>query len=89
MAEYQPLSDDEMKKELETLPNWEVRDGWLRREYKTPGFPHSLLLANTIGYLAEAGLAPPGSFRRVRPGHGQAAHPPGQRPHSARRGPGT
>jgi 4a-hydroxytetrahydrobiopterin dehydratase len=54
MSEYQPLSDDEVKKELESLPNWEVRDGWLRREYKTPGFPHSLLLANTIGYLAEA-----------------------------------
>src|SRR6202035_1740091 len=54
MAEYQPLSEDELKKELESLPHWEVRDGWLRREYKTPGFPHSLLLANTVGFLAEA-----------------------------------
>src|SRR3984957_11320826 len=54
MSEYKPLSDDEVKKELESLPHWEVRDGWLRREYKTPGFPHSLLLASTVGYLAEA-----------------------------------
>jgi 4a-hydroxytetrahydrobiopterin dehydratase len=54
METYQAVSDAELKKELESLPGWEVRDGWLRREYKTPGFPHTLLLVNTIGYLAEA-----------------------------------
>ena len=43
-----------MNNELESLPGWEVRDGWLRRKYKTPGFPHTLMLVNTIGYLSEA-----------------------------------
>lgn len=54
MSEDKLLTDEEIQRELETLPGWEVRDGWLRRKYKTPGFSHTLLLANTIGYLAEA-----------------------------------
>ena len=36
------------------LPGWELRDGWLRRSYTTPGFPHTMLLANTIAYISEA-----------------------------------
>lgn len=36
------------------LPGWELREGWLRRSYATPGFAHTLLLANAIGYIAEA-----------------------------------
>ena len=31
-----------------------MRDGWLRRKYKTPGFAHTMLLANAIGFIAEA-----------------------------------
>ena len=54
MADDTALTDEQLQAELESLPGWEVRDGWLRRQYKTPGFPHTLLLANTIGYLAEA-----------------------------------
>ena len=48
------LSEAELAAELQTLPGWEVRDGWLRRTYKTPGWTHTMLLANTIGYIAEA-----------------------------------
>jgi 4a-hydroxytetrahydrobiopterin dehydratase len=54
MPEYQAISEADLKKELETLPSWEIKDGWLRREYKTPGFPHTMMLVSTIGYLAEA-----------------------------------
>lgn len=54
MPEYRSISEAELKKELESLPGWELRDGWLRREYKTPGFSHTMMLVNTIGYLAEA-----------------------------------
>jgi 4a-hydroxytetrahydrobiopterin dehydratase len=54
MAEDHVLTEDELKAELAKLPEWEVRDGWLRRTYKTPGWPHTLMLANTIAYLAEA-----------------------------------
>ncbi len=54
MAEDVVLSEEELQQALQTLPEWEVRDNWLRRKYRTPGWPHTLLLANTIGYLAEA-----------------------------------
>jgi len=48
------LTPDELQAALADLPGWEVRDGWLRRTFNTPGFPHTMLLAQTIGYLAEA-----------------------------------
>ena len=48
------LSESELGEELRSLPGWEVRDGWLRRTYKTPGWAHTLMLANTIAFIAEA-----------------------------------
>lgn len=48
------LTQEQLDEALQRLPGWEIRDGWLRRRYRTPGWPHTLLLANTIGYLAEA-----------------------------------
>ena len=48
------LNADELTEALNGLPGWEVRDGWLRRTFQTPGWSHTLMLANTIGYLAEA-----------------------------------
>jgi len=54
MAEDHILTDEELKAELGKLPGWEVREGWLRRTYKTPGWPHTLMLANTIAYTADA-----------------------------------
>ncbi len=54
MADDQMLSDDQIEQALQKLPGWEVREGWLRRTYDTPGWPHTMLLAQTIGYLAEA-----------------------------------
>ena len=54
MADDVILSPDEIEQALKALPDWEIRDGWLRRKYKTPGWTHTLLLANTIAYLAEA-----------------------------------
>jgi 4a-hydroxytetrahydrobiopterin dehydratase len=54
MAEDVVLTEDEIHAELASMPRWEVREGWLRRKYTTPGWPHTLLLANTIAYVAEA-----------------------------------
>jgi 4a-hydroxytetrahydrobiopterin dehydratase len=54
MPEDHVLTDDELKSALARLPEWEVREGWLRRTYHTPGWPHTMMLANTIGYVAEA-----------------------------------
>jgi 4a-hydroxytetrahydrobiopterin dehydratase len=54
MPEITPLAPDDLARELATLTGWEIRDGWLRKTYNTPGWPHTLMLANTIGYLADA-----------------------------------
>ncbi|MBX9792042.1 MAG: 4a-hydroxytetrahydrobiopterin dehydratase [Pirellulales bacterium] len=54
MADDHILTADELAAALSKLPDWEVRDGWLRRTFATPGWPHTLLLVNAIGYLAEA-----------------------------------
>lgn len=48
------LTSEELGIALAELPEWEVRDGWLRRTYQTPGFSHTMMLVQTIGYLAEA-----------------------------------
>ena len=48
------LTEEELAKELDALPGWEIRDNWLHREYKTPGFSHTMMVANAIGFLAEA-----------------------------------
>jgi 4a-hydroxytetrahydrobiopterin dehydratase len=54
MAEDHALTEEELKDALGQLPGWEVRDGWLRRTYITPGWTHTVLLASAIGYVAEA-----------------------------------
>lgn len=50
----QLLNSDEIERELAALPQWEIRDGWLRRAYGTPGWSHTMMLANQIAFLAEA-----------------------------------
>jgi 4a-hydroxytetrahydrobiopterin dehydratase len=54
MANDRLLGEEELNQELASLPGWEVRDGWLRCSYSTPGWPHTMALVQTIGYLAEA-----------------------------------
>jgi len=59
MGTEELLSEQQIEEALSTLPHWEVRDNWLQREYKTPGFPHTMMLTQTIGYLAEAAFHHP------------------------------
>jgi 4a-hydroxytetrahydrobiopterin dehydratase len=54
MADDHVLTTEELRAALESLPGWEVRDGWLRRSFTTPGWSHTMMLAMTIGYVAEA-----------------------------------
>lgn len=54
MADDVVLEGENLTRALGELPGWEVREGWLRRTYKTPGWPHTMMLANTIAYVAEA-----------------------------------
>lgn len=37
-----------------TLPAWTLKDGWIRRTYKTAGWKGTLMAVNAIGHLAEA-----------------------------------
>ena len=50
-----PTYDEaQIQERLKDLPGWYYEDGWIRRQYKTDGWPTTLMLVNTIGYLAEA-----------------------------------
>src|SRR5216684_4531611 len=44
----------EIHDRLAALPGWYFEDSWIRRVYKTDGWPTTLMLVNAIGYLAEA-----------------------------------
>ena len=54
MAEEHVFSEAEVQEHLKELPEWEYRDGWIRRSYKTGGWPFTLMLVNAIGFAAEA-----------------------------------
>ena len=42
------------RRAAKALPGWYYEDGWIRRVYKTDGWPTTLMLVNAVGYLAEA-----------------------------------
>lgn len=47
-------TEAEIEGKLKDLPGWWVEGGWIRRTYKTDGWPTTLMVVNAIGYLAEA-----------------------------------
>ncbi len=48
-------SEAEIEERLaEELPGWTLKDGWIRRKYKTSGWKGTLMVVNTVGHLAEA-----------------------------------
>ena len=49
-----PFDETQIAEQLQALPGWYFEDGWIRRVYKTDGWPTTLMLVTTIGYLAEA-----------------------------------
>lgn len=55
MAEKEKIySEAEISDRLRALPGWYYSDGWIRRVYKTDGWPTTLMLVTAIGYCAEA-----------------------------------
>ena len=55
MAKKEPTYDEaQIAEKLKELPGWYFEDGWIRRVYKTDGWPTTLMLVNAIGFLAEA-----------------------------------
>lgn len=47
-------TDPEIAERLRDLEGWSYEGGVIQRVFKTDGFPHTLMLVNGIGYLAEA-----------------------------------
>lgn len=43
----------------EELPAWHLDNGWICRKYKTGGWQGALMVANTVGHLAEAAFHHP------------------------------
>jgi len=55
MADKEKTYDEAgIAEKLKDLPGWFYENGWIRRNYKTDGWPTTLMLVSTIGYLAEA-----------------------------------
>jgi 4a-hydroxytetrahydrobiopterin dehydratase len=55
MPTKEPTYDDaQIAERLQALPGWYFEDGWIRRQYKTDGWPTTLMLVNAIAYCAEA-----------------------------------
>ncbi|HYU00312.1 MAG TPA: 4a-hydroxytetrahydrobiopterin dehydratase [Gemmatimonadales bacterium] len=55
MAQKEPTyGDAEIEQKLKEFPGWWYEDGWIRRTYKTDGWPTTLMLVNAIGYVSEA-----------------------------------
>src|SRR5687768_5342581 len=69
MADKEQTCDEAtIAERLAALPGWYLENGWIRRVYKTDGWPTTLMLVNTIGYIAEAAYHHPDlavSFARV------------------------
>jgi 4a-hydroxytetrahydrobiopterin dehydratase len=59
MAKDTPLPEAEVASRLASLPDWTLRDGWIRRKFSTPGWPHTLMLVSAIGFRAEAAFHHP------------------------------
>ncbi len=47
-------TEEQVSARLAELPGWTYEGGWIRRSYKTDGWPTTLLLVNQIAFLAEA-----------------------------------
>src|SRR6184192_351394 len=55
MAEKEKTyTEAEITEKLRGLPGWYFENGMIRRNYKTDGWPTTLMLVNAIGFLAEA-----------------------------------
>jgi 4a-hydroxytetrahydrobiopterin dehydratase len=55
MSKNEPTYDEaQISALLEELSGWYYENGWIRRVFKTDGWPTTLMLVNAIGYCAEA-----------------------------------
>jgi pterin-4a-carbinolamine dehydratase len=59
-------TEAEIADKLRDLPGWYFEDGWIRRVYKTDGWPTTLMLVGAIGFVAEA------AYHHLGANHGEA-----------------
>ena len=61
MAEkLEVYSDEEVQSKLEKeLPGWYLDGKWIKRQYKTDGWPTTMMLVNSLAYVAEAAMHHP------------------------------
>jgi 4a-hydroxytetrahydrobiopterin dehydratase len=52
--EKYPVDEIDAKLKEHGLDDWYYDDGWIRRKFNTDGWPTTLMLVNTVGYLCEA-----------------------------------
>ena len=53
-SKEQTYNESQIAERLRELSGWYFEDGWIRRVYKTDGWPTTLMLVNAIGFVAEA-----------------------------------
>jgi 4a-hydroxytetrahydrobiopterin dehydratase len=54
-ARERTYNDAEIEARLSAeLPGWYLRDGFIRRKYRTHGWKGALMVVNAVGHLAEA-----------------------------------
>lgn len=50
-----PLDEETIKSRLgQELPKWYLENGWIRRKFKTSGWKSTLMVTNTVAFLAES-----------------------------------
>lgn len=54
MAKETALTEAQVAEQLKGLPGWRYEGGAIRRQYKTDGWPTTLMLVNAIGFYAES-----------------------------------
>lgn len=54
-SQERTYSDSEVEARLgKELPHWFLKDGWIRRKYRTHSWKGTLMVINAVGHLAEA-----------------------------------
>jgi len=48
------FDETQIAERLAQLPGWYYEGGWIRRVFKTDGWPTTLMLVNAIGFVSEA-----------------------------------
>ena len=54
MIENQRLEEEQIRKELENLPGWELKNGEITRAYKFKDFLEAMAFVNRVAQRAEA-----------------------------------